>query len=235
MPEQRFPYLISSSLLSADFTHLADQIAAVQAAGVDWLHVDVMDGHFVPNLTMGPFIVEHCRRASQLPLDVHLMVDRPDDLLEDFARAGASLLSVHVETCPNLYRTLQKIRELGCKPGVVLNPGTPASAVAAVLHLIDLVLVMSVNPGYSGQKFIPEVLPKAREIRRRLDDVNPTALIEMDGGLTAETLPLAIDAGVQVCVAAYAIFKHPQGIAAGVGALRACLPGAQEKARRPNL
>jgi ribulose-phosphate 3-epimerase len=218
------PHLISSSLLSADFTRLGEQIAALEAAGVDWLHVDVMDGHFVPNLTMGPFIVEHCRRASKLPLDVHLMVSNPDSLLQAFAQAGASLLTVHVETCPNLYRTLQKIRELGCKPGVVVNPGTPASAIEAVLHLVDMVLVMSVNPGYSGQKFLPAVLPKVRQIRQRLADVNPSALIEMDGGLTAETLPLAIEAGVQVCVAAYAIFKHPQGITAGVQALRACMP-----------
>jgi ribulose-phosphate 3-epimerase len=220
------PYLISTSLLSADFSRLGEQIADLESAGTDWLHVDVMDGHFVPNLTMGPFIVGHCRRISQLPLDVHLMVENPDSLLKDFADAGASLLSVHVETCPNLYRTLQKIRELGCKPGVVINPGTPASAIEAVLHLVDLVLVMSVNPGYSGQKFIPAVLPKVRQIRQWLDDVNPQALIEMDGGLNADTLPIAIEAGVQVCVAAYAIFKHPQGITAGVQALRACMPNS---------
>lgn len=213
-------YIISASILSADFSCLKDQIVEAEAAGVDWLHVDVMDGRFVPNLTMGAFIVKHCRRMTQLPLDVHLMVERPTHLLKDFADAGASLLSVHIENNPNVYRTLQNIRSLGCKAGVVLNPGTPASAVDSVLHLVDLVLVMSVNPGYAGQKFIPEVLPKACEIRRRLDEVNPSAVVEMDGGLTPETLPVAIDAGVQVFVSAYAIFKHPQGITAGVQALR---------------
>jgi ribulose-phosphate 3-epimerase len=226
---QRSPYLIAASILSADFARLGEQIAALEAAGADWLHVDVMDGHFVPNLTMGPFIVGHCRRISKLPIDVHLMVTNPDDLLKPFADAGASSISVHVETCPHIYRTLQKIRDLGCKPSIVLNPGTPASAIDAVLHLVDMVLVMSVNPGYSGQTFIPDVLPKVRQIRQRLDDVNPQVLIEMDGGLTEETLPLAAEAGVQVCVAAYAIFKHPQGIAAGVQALRACMPAAERR------
>jgi ribulose-phosphate 3-epimerase len=223
--QMRGPHYISTSILSADFACLADQIGQVEAAGGDWIHVDVMDGHFVPNLTMGPFIVDHCKRITKLPIDVHLMVERPDALLEDFAASGASLISVHVEACPNLHRTLQKIRQLGCKAGVVINPGTPASAIDAVLTMVDLVLVMSVNPGYSGQTFIPEVLPKVTAIRKRLDEVNPWALIEMDGGLTAETLPGAIQAGVQVAVAAYAIFKYPRGIAAGIRALQACFPG----------
>jgi len=220
----RGPYLISTSILSADFTRLGEQIAAVEAAGADWIHVDVMDGHFVPNLTMGPFIVEHCRRITDLPLDVHLMVEKPENLLVDFANAGASVLSVQIETCPNINRTLQMIRELGCKPGVVLNPGTPASAIKEVLHLVDLVLVMSVNPGYSGQTFQPEVLSKTKTIRDWLDDINPWAMIEMDGGLTEKTLPEALDAGIQICVAATAVFKHPDGITTGVRALRNCMP-----------
>jgi ribulose-phosphate 3-epimerase len=218
------PYLISTSILSADFTRLGEQLSEVEQHGADWIHVDVMDGHFVPNLTMGPFIVEHCRQVTRLPLDVHLMVANPDPLLKPFAKAGANVMTVHIETCPHVYRTLQEIRDLGCKAGIVINPGTPASAIEAVLPIVDLVLVMSVNPGYSGQTFIPAVLPKVRAIRSRLDEVNPQAWIEMDGGLTPQTLPDAIEAGVNVIVAAYAIFKHPQGVAAGIQALKACFP-----------
>jgi len=203
---------------------LGAQIGEAEAAGADWIHVDVMDGRFVPNLTMGPFIVEACRSITTLPLDVHLMVEEPEALLEAFAEAGSSLLSVHVEACPHLHRTLQCIRQLGCQAGVVLNPGTPAVLVEPVLHLVDLVLVMSVNPGASGQTFIPEVLPKITEIRRMLDRVNPQAVIEIDGGITSETLPAALKAGVQVFVTAYAVFKNPAGIAAGIRALRDCFP-----------
>lgn len=213
--------LLAPSILSADFTCLGQQISEAADAGADWIHIDVMDGHFVPNLTMGPFIVEACRRATHLPLDVHLMIERPENLLADFARAGASYLTVHVETCPHLHRTLQAIRELGCKAGVTLNPATPAAAIQPVLHLADLVLVMSVNPGFSGQAFLPETLPKLRQLRGWLDALNPEALLEIDGGITAKTLPLARQAGAQVFVAASAVFKHPQGIRAGVEALKA--------------
>jgi ribulose-phosphate 3-epimerase len=218
------PYLISTSILSADFSRLGEQIGEAEAAGADWIHVDVMDGHFVPNLTMGPFIVETCRSITTLPLDVHLMVDNPDHLLELFARAGATRLSVQVEACPNLHRTLQNIREVGCHAGVVLNPGSPAIWVEPVLHLVDLVLVMSVNPGASGQTFLPEVLPKVTEVRRMLDRINPQAMVQIDGGITVETLPAALKAGVQVFVTASAVFKNPAGIAAGLQALRACFP-----------
>jgi ribulose-phosphate 3-epimerase len=216
--------LIAPSILSADFTRLGQQIQTCQQAGADWIHVDVMDGHFVPNLTMGPFIVKACREATDLPLDVHLMVEEPERLLEAFANAGASHLTVHVETCPNLYRTLQNIRELGCKAGVVLNPGTPASHLDPILHLVDLVLVMSVNPGFSEQSFIPEVLPKVRYLRDRLAEVNPAAWLEIDGGINAQTLPLALQSGAQVFVSANAIFNHPHGIAAGIKDLRSCMP-----------
>jgi ribulose-phosphate 3-epimerase len=219
------PYLIATSILSADFTRLGEQIAEAEDAGADWIHVDVMDGHFVPNLTMGPFIVEACRRATQLPLDVHLMIESPEHLLTDFSQAGASHLTVHVETCPNLHRTLQMIRELGCKAGVTLNPGTPATLIEPVLHLADLVLVMSVNPGYSGQTFLPEVLPKVMQIRRKLDEVNPKALVEIDGGITPTTLPLALRTGAQVFVTAYSVFKNPDGIAAGIRELREAMTG----------
>ena len=218
------PFFISPSILSADFTRLKDQIDQVEAAGGDWIHIDVMDGHFVPNLTMGPFIVEACRRITSLPLDVHLMMEHPESLLEEFAQAGANHLYVHVETCPHLHRTLQMIHALGCKAGVVLNPGTPAVSIEPVLHLADLVLVMSVNPGFSGQEFLPEVTPKITEVRQMLDRINPDALIVVDGGVTAETLPQIANAGAQVFIAASAVFKHPQGIAEGIRQLRASFP-----------
>ena len=219
------PYLISASILSADFTRLGEQIQEAEKGGTNWIHVDVMDGHFVPNLSMGPFIVEACRRATALPLDVHLMIEKPENLLGDFARAGASNLTVHVETCPNLHRTLQTIRELGCKAGVVINPATPVALVEPVLHMVDLVLVLSVNPGYSGQTFLPEVLPKVTAIRNLLDKVNPIANLEIDGGINSSTLPEVIRAGANVFVAAHAIFDHPGGIAAGIQQLHALFPG----------
>ncbi len=216
------PYKISASILSADFTRLGEQIAEAEAAGADWIHIDVMDGHFVPNLTMGPFIVQACRRATQLPLDVHLMVEAPERLIQAFAQAGATYMTVHVENNPNLYRTMQTIRELGCKPGVVLNPSTPASMVTPVLHLAEMVLAMSVNPGYSGQKFIPEVLPKVAELSQAIQRINPQTLLEIDGGMNTNTLPQALAAGAQVFVVASAIFNHPQGLTAGIQALRGC-------------
>jgi ribulose-phosphate 3-epimerase len=218
------PYLLSASILSADFTRLGQQISEAENAGTDWIHIDVMDGHFVPNLTMGPFIVEACRRATRLPLDVHLMVESPDSLLEEFSRAGASIMSVHSETCCNLHRTLQTIHSLGCKAGVVLNPGTSVSQVQAVLHMVDLVLVMSVDPGYSGQTFLPEVLPKLTSLRKQLNQINPAVQIEIDGGINSDTLPEAIQAGANVFVAAHAIFDHPDGISAGIHQLRSFFP-----------
>jgi ribulose-phosphate 3-epimerase len=218
------PFLLSASILSADFTHLDEQIQDAEKAGADWIHVDVMDGHFVPNLTMGPFIVNACRRVTQLPLDVHLMIESPENLLEAFALAGASILSVHVETCPNLHRTLQTIHELGCKAGVVLNPATPVILVEPVLHMVDLVLVLSVNPGFSGQSFLPEVLPKLTSLHHDLEKINPIAYLEIDGGINASTLPLALKAGANVFVAAHAIFDNPDGINAGIRQLRSHFP-----------
>jgi ribulose-phosphate 3-epimerase len=219
------PYLLSASILSADFTRLGQQIAEAEKAGTDWFHVDVMDGHFVPNLTMGPIIVEACRKVTRLPLDVHLMIETPENLLESFANAGATNLTVHVETCPNLHRTLQTIRELGCKAGVVINPATPVALVEPVLHMVDLVLVLSVNPGFSGQTFLPEVLQKISSLRRDLKQINPHAWLEVDGGINPQTLPLVVEAGANVFVAGHAIFDHPGGIAVGIQQLRAHLPG----------
>jgi len=217
------PFIIAASILSADFTRLGEQIAEAEAAGVDWIHVDVMDWHFVPNLTMGPFIVEACRRATNMPLNVHLMVERPESMLEAFARAGASHIIVHVETCPQIAGTLKEIQSLGCQAGVTLNPATPASALEPALDLADLVLVMTVHPGYSGQEFEPQVLPKIAEVRRRLDSLGSSARLEVDGGVSAHTIQQVRDAGADTFVTASAIFKYPQGIAAGVLALRDAL------------
>ncbi len=216
--------LISTSILSADFARLGEQIHEAEAGGADWIHVDVMDGHFVPNITMGPFVVETCRRITRLPLDVHLMIDNPGDFIEPFATAGADRISVQVESTPHIYRLLQHIRELGRHPGVVINPGTPAGSLEDILHLADMVLVMTVNPGYSGQEFIPEVTPKIAQVRKMIVDRKLDTLIQVDGGITHETLPLTYRAGARVFVAATAIYKYPQGIAAGIQALRDAVP-----------
>jgi len=168
-------FFIAPSIIAADFTRLAEEITACQTAGADWLHLDVMDGHFVPTITIGPLFVEACKRAAALPLDVHLMISNPDSYLEVFAKAGAANITVHVETCPNLPQTIQKIKSLGCHAGVTLNPLTPASALDAALPLVDLVLVMSVTPGYSGQAFMPEMIGKVQEIRNKLNALRSNA------------------------------------------------------------
>lgn len=209
-------WILSPSLLSADFTCLGEQIIALEAAGADWLHVDVMDGHFAPNISMGTLIVEACQRVSKLPVDVHLMIENPERYIEAFAKAGASLITIHVETGYHPYRTLQSIRDLGCRPGIALNPGTPVPVIMPMLSLVDMVLVLGTNPGFSGQAFIPQMLPKINEIRQQ----SPTILLEVDGGMNAETLPAAFQAGANVFVAGNAVFKHPEGIESGVQTLR---------------
>lgn len=212
--------ILSSSILSADFSRLKEQINEAENAGVDWIHIDVMDGRFVPNITMGPFIVETCRKITRLPLDVHLMIDNPEYHIEPFANAGADFLTVHIENTPNIYRILQHIRTLGSHPGIAINPGTPARNIEAILHLIDMVLVMTVNPGFSGQVFMPEMISKISAVKDMLQISQPSAYLQVDGGITPVTLPATVQAGANTIVAATAIFKHPDGIAAGIKSLR---------------
>ena len=214
-------HVLSPSILSADFARLGEEIATVEAAGADWIHIDVMDGHFVPNITMGPFIVATCRRITKLPLDVHLMIETPERYIEAFAKAGASGLTVHVETCPDIVGTLRQIKSLGCRAGAVLNPETPVGAIQPALREADLILVMSVHPGYSGQSFMPETIAKVSEIRKKLDALRSSAWLEVDGGIDLETLPKMKEAGATAFVAATAVFKNPEGPAAGVRSLRA--------------
>jgi ribulose-phosphate 3-epimerase len=213
--------ILAPSILSADFTRLGEEIATCESAGADWIHIDVMDGHFVPNLTFGPLIIEACKRITSLPLDVHLMIEKPENLLEAFASAGADRLTVHVETCPHLHRTLQQIQALKVKAGVTLNPATPSIMIEPILHMVDLVLVMTVNPGFGAQTFLPEMLDKITEIRALLDEINSPAWLEADGGVAEKTLPSLVAAGADAFVAGNAVFKHPQGAAAGIHALRA--------------
>ena len=216
-------HVIAPSILAADFTKLGEEIRAAESAGADWIHVDVMDGRFVPNISMGQFIVEACRRVTQLPLDVHLMIEKPEEHLETFSKAGASRFTVHVETCPHIHRTLQFIKSLGCEAGVTLNPGTAVGAIEPVLGEVDLVLVMSVNPGFGGQEFIPESLARITDIRKKLDALGSSAWLEVDGGVSVETIAQLKEAGTTAFVAGTSIFKHPQGIEAGIKALRSHL------------
>jgi ribulose-phosphate 3-epimerase len=213
-------FLLAPSIIASDFTRLAEEIHACESAGADWLHMDIMDGHFVPTITIGPLFVQACKRASKLPLDVHLMISDPEKYIEEFAKAGASNITVHVETCPNLPSVVKKIQSLGCKAGITLNPSTPASALDFALPLADLVLVMSVNPGYSGQTFMPEMIGKVEEIRNKLNALRSTAYLEVDGGINAETLPLMKKAGATAFVTGNAAFKHPKGTEEGVRSLK---------------
>lgn len=198
---------IAPSILSADFSQLATEIADVERGGADWIHIDVMDGHFVPNITIGSLVVKSVRPHTKLPLDVHLMVHEPDRFIEDFVKAGADRISVHVEACLHLHRTIQLIRSLGVKPGVVLNPATPLSALDHILDDVELVLIMTVNPGFGGQPFIESMLPKIRQLREELIRTNREHIdIQVDGGINEKTAPLVIEAGANVLVAGNAIF-----------------------------
>ncbi len=198
---------IAPSILSADFAKLGDEIRSVEEAGADWIHVDVMDGHFVPNITIGPLIVEAASSVTTLPLDVHLMIENPDRYISDFAKAGADLISVQVETCVHLDRTVQMIKEFDLRAGVVLNPSTPLSSIEWIIEQVDLVTIMSVNPGFGGQDFIPNSLEKIRALRRIIQDQSLSILVEIDGGVNENTIKDISDVGVDVFVAGSAIFK----------------------------
>jgi len=203
------PIKIAPSILSSDFARLADEVAAVEAAGADFLHVDVMDGHFVPNLTVGPPIVESIRKVTSLPLDVHLMITNPDSFIPEFAQAGANYLTIHTETCPHLRRTMQLIKEHGVKAGVTLKPATSLTTLEEVIADADLVLIMSVNPGFGGQKFIPAVLDKIAQARDLLVRTGSQALLEVDGGIKVDNAAEVIKAGAEVLVSGSAIFNSP--------------------------
>ena len=213
--------LIAPSILSADFGRLAEDIKTVEAAGADWIHVDVMDGHFVPNITIGPLVTVAVRKATDLPVDVHLMIESPERYIEDFIKSGADRITVHQETCPHLHRTIEQIRELGAEPGVSLNPSTPVDSLKDILPYVELVLVMTVNPGFGGQAFIPTSLQKIRAARNLLREAGRGEVhVQVDGGVDSTSTPLVVEAGADVLVAGSAVFGHPEGAAEGVRALR---------------
>jgi ribulose-phosphate 3-epimerase len=205
MPAHR-PLLLAPSILSADFAALGEEVRAVDEAGADWIHVDVMDGRFVPNLTIGPVVVQALRKTTKRPLDVHLMIVEPEKYVADFAKAGADRILVHVEASPHLARTLQQIRALGCKAGAVLNPHTPEDALRYVLGELDQILLMTVNPGFGGQAFLPSVLPKIEAVRKMIDAAGADIVLEVDGGVAPPTVKSVVDAGAQALVAGSAVF-----------------------------
>jgi ribulose-phosphate 3-epimerase len=198
---------IAPSILSANFCALGEELAAIERGGADWVHIDVMDGHFVPNITIGPLIVEAAKKSTNLPLDVHLMIQEPERYIGDFVRAGAATVGVHVEACPHLHRTIARIREAGARASVVLNPATPAESLEMVLGDVDQVLVMTVNPGFGGQRFIPGMLPKIEKIRSWIDGRSLQVDLEVDGGIGPETIVAAASAGANVFVAGTAVFE----------------------------
>jgi ribulose-phosphate 3-epimerase len=211
---------LAPSILSADFGRLGEQVIEATRAGADYIHVDVMDGHFVPNITVGPLVVSAIRPHTDLPLDVHLMIESPEKYIQQFAQAGANIITVHVEVCPHLHRVVESIKELGVKSGVSLNPSTPLTAVDEVLPSLDLVLLMSVNPGFGGQQFIESTLGKIARLRRRLDELGSAAELEVDGGITADIAPRVAQAGARVLVAGAAVFNKKESVAQALGRIK---------------
>lgn len=216
--------LIAPSILAADFTRLGAQVQEAEAGGAQWIHIDVMDGRFVPNITMGALVVKALRRVTSLSLDVHLMIVEPERYVDQFAEAGADHITVHIEASPHLHRTIQQIHEAGCKAGVAINPHTAARDLSTVLHMIDIVNVMTVNPGFGGQEFIPESTEKIQLLRTMILQAQRPIFIEVDGGINSVTARRAVAAGADVLIAGTAVFGHTDGIAGGIAALRAALP-----------
>lgn len=217
---------LAPSILSADFTRLGDHIREAVDAGADYIHVDVMDGHFVPNLTIGPVVLEWIRKVTDRPLDVHLMLSDPDRYLPDFAKAGADILTVHQEACPHLHRTIQSIHDLGARAGVSLNPATPIETLSEIVADLDLVLIMTVNPGFGGQRFIERLTDKIARMRRLIDTSGSHAELEVDGGIGPATTPAVVAAGADVLVAGSAVFNDNQSVAESLAALRGAIPGS---------
>lgn len=222
---------IAPSILAADFGRLGEQVTQAQGAGADLIHIDVMDGRFVPNITMGPAVVEALAKVATIPLDVHLMIVEPDKFVQRFADSGADSITVHVEACAHLHRVLGQISDLGCRTGVALNPHTPASALSEVLDMVQLVNVMTVNPGFGGQRFISGMSGKIRELRALVDSRGNAVEIEVDGGINVETISTVMAAGATIAIAGTCVFHHEKGIAAGIDELRraAALAGRDEQ------
>lgn len=214
---------LAPSILSADFGRVGEQVAEATRAGADYIHVDVMDGHFVPNITIGPLVVAAIRPHTSLPLDVHLMIESPEKYIQQFAQAGADIITVHVEVCHHLHRVVESIKELGIKAGVSLNPSTPLTEAEEVLPILDLVLLMSVNPGFGGQQFIESTIGKIERLRRRLDELGLPAELEVDGGITADIAPRVARAGARVLVAGAAIFNKKESVSQAITRIRESL------------
>ena len=211
---------LAPSILAADFSRLGEQVKAAEEAGADYIHIDVMDGHFVPNITIGPLIVRACKRVTKLPLDVHLMIEEPERYLETFAEAGADILTLHAEATPHVHRALQVVRESGTRAGLALNPVTPLEIVKEALPYLDLALVMSVNPGFGGQAFIEATIRRLRTVREWIDELNPNCELEVDGGIDRNTAPRVVEAGANVLVAGSAIFSGMDSVQENIAALR---------------